>query len=212
MMRLKRKIPTFIFGVTVGLVVGAAFFVFKINDLFDKVKDSAREHITVIEQPVKNIPEQAEEKKKIREKFKINIGKSAKVNYHEVDSLIREDSNLNIATDELMSVKNVKVIRIGDNLSDGDTVAGKLANVSEVKPADLYFVEFWKTPLNSKGYRFTRNKIMLYGFVDFNDVLVYEVDKNYYIKCSGQVYRINYTSDFRKLERVMDSDLLAKIS
>jgi hypothetical protein len=212
MMRLKRKIPTFIFGVTVGLVIGVAFFVFKINDLFDKLKASAKEEITVIQQPVKNVPEQTEEKKKKRGKFKIDLGKTAKVNYHEVDSLIREDSNINIATDELMSVKNVKVIRIGDNVAGGDSLAGKLANVTDVQPADLYFIEFWKTPLNSKGYRFTRNKIMLYGFVDFNDVLVYALENNFYLKCSGQVYKISYTSDFKKMERVLDSDLLAKIN
>ena len=56
-MRLKRKIPTFVFGVSIGLIIGVAFFVFKINDLFDRIKTSASEKITVIEQPVKNIPE-----------------------------------------------------------------------------------------------------------------------------------------------------------
>jgi hypothetical protein len=210
-MRLKRKIPTFIFGVTVGLVVGVAFFVFKINDVFNKLKDSAREEITVIQQPVKNIPEEKEKKKQTREKFKINLRKTDKINYHEVDSLINEDSNINIATDELMSVKNVKVIKLGDNVT-ADSLAGRLADIEEVKEGDLFTIEFWKTPLNSKGYRFTKNKIMLYGIFDYNDVLVYSLDSSHYIKCSGQVYKISYTGDFKKLERVMDTDLLAKIN
>ncbi len=209
-MRLKRKIPTFIFGVSIGLVIGLAFFAFKITDVFNKLKDAAKEQITVIEQPVKTVETEKTEKKNDRERFKINLGKSPKINYSEVDSLIRQDSRLNIATDELLSVKNIKVIRIGDNFSS-DTLAAKLANVEE-RTSDLYFVEFWKTPLNSKGYRFSKNKIMLYGFIDYSNVLLYQLDNSFYLKASDQVYKLYYGGDFKQLERVIDSDLLAKIN
>lgn len=210
-MRLKRKIPTFVFGVSIGLIIGIGLFVFKINDLFIKLKESAKEQITVIEQPIKNVKDESDEKKNSKERFKINLRKTAKVNYSEVDSLIKEGSNINIATDELLTVKNIKIIKIGDNFSSKDTSAKKLAHVDESK-YDLYFVEFWKTPLNSKGYRFTKNKVMLYGFVDFSNISLYELDNSFYIKSAEQVYRIFYNSDFKQLERVIDTDLLAKIN
>lgn len=210
-MRLKRKIPSFIFGVSIGLVIGAAFFAFKVTDVFNKLKESAREQITVIEQPIKNVVKQEEKDKKDRERFKINFGKSAKINYSEVDSLIKKDSEINIATDELLSVKNVKVIHIGDNFSAKDTLVAKLAHVEE-STSDLYFIEFWRTPLNSKGYRFSKNKIMLYGFQDYNNVLLYKLDNSYYLKSSEQVFKLIYGGDFRQLERVLDADLLAKIN
>lgn len=211
-MRLKRKIPTFVFGVSIGLIIGVAFFVFKINDLFDRIKTSASEKITIIEQPVKNIPENEERDKiKNKERFKINMSKSPKINYKEVDSLIALDSRINVATDELLTVKNVKVIQIGDKFSGKDSLPAKLARVEESN-SDLYFIEFWKTPLNSKGYRFSKNKIMLYGFMDFNNVLLYELDNSYYIKCSDQVYKLFYGGDFKQLERVLDTDLLARIN
>ena len=210
-MRLKRKIPSFIFGLSVGLIIGVAFFVFKITDVFNKLKDSAKEQITVIQQPVKTVKTNEAEQKKDGERFKINLSKSQQVNYSEVDSLIKQDSKLNIATDELLMVKNIKSINIGDNVNAQDTLAARLAHVEETS-SDLYFVEFWKTPLNSKGYRFSKNKIMLYGFQDFNNVLLYQLDNSYYIKCSEQVYRLFYGGDFRQLERVVDVDLLAKIN
>src|SRR4051812_7117124 len=139
-MRLKRKIAPFIFGVSIGLIVGVGFFVFKINDLFNKLKDSTGGQITVIQQPVKNVTPETEAKKENHERFKINLGKNSKINYREVDSLIKEDSKINIATDELLSVKNVKVIHIGDNITDTDSVAAHLANVEEPN-SDLYFIE-----------------------------------------------------------------------
>ena len=211
-MRLKRKIPTFIFGVSIGLIIGVAFFVFKINDLFDRLKSSASEQITVIEQPIKNIPADGESsKKKNHNRFKIDLSKSSKVNYTEADSLIAIDSKINIATEELVSVKNVKIIQIGDNIAGKDSLVSKLAHVDEAN-SDLYFIEFWKTPLNSRGYRFSKNKVMLYGFMDFNNVLLYELDNSYYIKCSDQVYKLFYGGDFKQLERVIDTDLLARIN
>ncbi len=211
-MRLKRKIPTFIFGVSIGLIIGVAFFVFKINDVFNRIKTTATEQITVIEQPIKNIPSDEEsDKKKNKERFKIDLSKGQKVNYKEVDSLIAMDSRINIATDELLTVKSVKAIQIGGNDAGKDSLAAKLAHVDE-NTSNLYFIEFWKTPLNSKGYRFSKNKIILYGFVDFNNVLLYELDNSYYIKCSDQVYKLFYGSDFKQLERVVDTDLLAKIN
>jgi hypothetical protein len=210
-MSFKRKIPTFIFGVSIGLLFGVGFFLFKINDVFDRLKNTSKGQITVIEQPVKNVNVNGEEKKKDRDRFRIDLGKSKKVNYREVDSLIKEDDGINVATEELLSVKSVKVIKIGDNISGNDSLAAKLANVKE-ENSDLYFIEFWKTPLNSKGYRFSKNKIMLYGFLDYNNVLLYELDNAYYIKSSDQVYKLFYGGDFRQLERVVDTELLAKIN
>lgn len=211
-MRIRRNIPTFVFGVSIGLLAGVGFFVFKINDVFNRIKSSTAGTVTVIEQPVKNVPVPDEEtKRKNRERFKINLSKSAKVNYREVDSLIALDSKLNIATEELLSVKSVKVIKLGDNNAGNDSLVSRLANVEE-NISDTYYIEFWKTPLNSKGYRFSKNKVMLYGFQDYNNVVLYEMNSSYYVKCADQVYKLMYGADFRPLERVVDTDLLARIN
>ena len=211
-MRLKRTIPPFIFGVSIGLVIGVAFFVFKLTDVFDRLRAAASDKITVIEQPVKVVETNAKTIKKDGERFKIHLGKKNKVNYKEVDSLLNSDERINIAMEELLSVRTVKVIRIGERSAPHDTLAARLANAEELPPSNLYFVEYWKTPLNSRGYRFTRNKIMLYGFADFTNTLLYSLDNSFYLKSGDQVYRLFYSPEFKKLERGVDNDLLAKIN
>ena len=206
---MKRKIPTFVFGVSIGLLVGIGFFVLKINDLFNKLKESASEKITVIEKTVDTTDE--DEKTKNNNRFKINFKKSTKINYSEVDSLIKEDSGINIASDELLTVKNIKIIQIGEFIPSKDSSDIQKTRLDDTN-SDLYFVEFWKTPLNSKGYRFTKNKIMLYGFDDFSNLTLYEIDNSFYIKSSDQVYKLLYSSEFKQLDRVLDSELLAKIN
>jgi hypothetical protein len=208
--RFKRKIPSFIFGLSIGLVVGLSFFVFKVNEVFDKLKESAKGQITVIQQPVKNVPEITAKKQNNKDRFKVKYKKSDNPVYREVDSLISNDPDLKIAREELQSTRNVKLIHLGDR-SQTDTLAAALAGVSEDN-SEMYSVEFWKTPLNSKGYRFTKKRIMLYGFFDFDNVLVYELNGYHYVKASGLVYRVMYSSDFKALERVVDSELLAKIN
>ena len=206
---MKRKIPTFVFGLSIGLLVGIGFFVLKINDLFNKLKESASEKITVIEKTVETTDE--DEKTKNKNRFKINFKKSTKINYSEVDSLIKEDSGINIASDELLTVKNIKIIQLGEFIPSKDSSDIQKTRLDGTK-SDLYFVEFWKTPLNSKGYRFTKNKIMLYGFDDFSNLTLYEIDHSFYIKSSDQVYKLLYSSEFKQLDRVLDSELLAKIN
>ena len=206
---LKRKIPTFVFGLSIGLLVGIGFFVLKINDLFNKLKESASEKITVIEKTVNTTDE--DETTKNKNRFKINFKKSTKINYSEVDSLIKEDSGINIASDELLTVKNIKIIQIGEFIPSKDSSDIQKTRLDDIN-SDLYFVEFWKTPLNSKGYRFTKNKIMLYGFDDFSNLTLYEIDHSFYIKSSDQVYKLLYSSEFKQLDRVLDSELLAKIN
>ena len=207
--KLKRKIPTFVFGLSIGLLVGIGFFVLKVNDLFNKLKESASEKITVIEKTVNTTDE--DEKTKNNNRFKINFKKSTKINYSEVDSLIKEDSGINIASDELLTVKNIKIIQIGEFIPSKDSSDIQKTRIDDTN-SDLYFVEFWKTPLNSKGYRFTKNKIMLYGFDDFSNLTLYEIDHSFYIKSSDQVYKLLYSSEFKQLDRVLDSELLAKIN
>ena len=207
--KLKRKIPTFVFGLSIGLLIGIGFFVLKINDLFNKLKESASEKITVIEKTVNTTDE--DEKTKNNNRFKINFKKSTKINYSEVDSLIKEDSGINIASDELLTVKNIKIIQIGEFIPSKDSSDIQKTRLDNTN-SELYFVEFWKTPLNSKGYRFTKNKIMLYGFDDFSNLTLYEIDNSFYIKSSDQVYKLLYSSEFKQLDRVLDSELLAKIN
>ena len=207
--KLKRKIPTFVFGLSIGLLVGIGFFVLKVNDLFNKLKESASEKITVIEKTVDTTDE--DEKTKNNNRFKINFKKSTKINYSEVDSLIKEDSGINIASDELLTVKNIKIIQIGEFIPSKDSSDIQKTRLDNTN-SELYFVEFWKTPLNSKGYRFTKNKIMLYGFDDFSNLTLYEIDNSFYIKSSDQVYKLLYSSEFKQLDRVLDSELLAKIN
>lgn len=212
-MRFKRKIPPFVFGVSIGLLVGIAFFIFKIDDYLKKLNKPNIDNIRISEQTLtnsKNTEVEKKENKKTKKKFEVNTTNSPEINYNEIDALVKEE-DITVAQEELLSVKNIKVIDLDAN-SKKDTLTGQLAGVTSSDFPNMFFVEFWKTPLNSKGYRMTRNRVILYGLSDFSSITIYKVDDNYYLKNEDVVYKISSGTEFKPMELVNDAQLLAKIN
>ncbi len=209
-MRFKYKIPPFVFGVSIGLLAGVAFFIFKIDDYLKKFNKPNIDNIKVVEQSVSTDKVEKKAETKSDKKKSINTNNSPNINYSEVDALLKEE-DVNVAQEELLSVKNIKVINL-DADSKRDTLTGQLAGVTNSEYPNLFFVEFWKTPLNSKGYRMTRNRVILYGLSDFSSITIYKVDDNYYLKNDDVVYKISSGTEFKPMELVNDSQLLAKIN
>lgn len=208
-MQIKRKIPSFVFGVSIGLLIGIAFFLFKIDSIFNKLKSSiTSDKITVVEQKVET--DEEKQKAKNKERFKIKTNNQSRVNYKEVDSIINSDANINIAVDQLLSTKQLKAIVLNAS-TESDTLAQSIAGVNNNPISDSYTIEFWRTPLNSKGYRFIKNKIMLYGFTDHNNVLLYILNGHYFIKSFEVVYEIESNSEFQPFLRVNNADVLSKL-
>jgi hypothetical protein len=210
MLKFKYKIPPFVFGVTIGLLIGIVFFIFKIDDYIKKISKPSIESIKVTEQSVSNSFEKKDDKTS-EKKSKINTKQSPNINYSEVDALLSDESDITVAKEELLSVKNIKVIDLDANKKQ-DTLIGQLAGVSSSEYPNLFFVEFWKTPLNSKGYRMTRNRVILYGLSDFSNITIYKVEDNFYLKNDEFVYKISAGTEFKSLELVSDAELLAKIN
>lgn len=212
-MRFKYKIPPFVFGVSIGLLAGIAFFIFKMDDYLKRFNKPNIDNIKVVEQVVSDHNLEGKEShqgvNKSHTKYTISTKKSPNINYSEIDSLLKEEA-INVAQEELLSVKNIKVIDLDTN-TKRDTLTGQLAGVTSADYPNLFFVEFWKTPLNSKGYRMTRNRVILYGLSDFSSITIYKVDDNYYLKNDDVVYKISSGTEFKPMELVQDTDLLAKI-
>src|SRR5688572_4209240 len=98
-MQIKRKIPAFVFGLSIGLLIAIAFFIFKLDDYFNKFQSSVTKEVKIIEKPA--APEEKPEPKNDKERYKINTKVSPYTNYKEVDSLIKEEGGeINVAKEE----------------------------------------------------------------------------------------------------------------
>ncbi len=65
----------------------------------------------------------------------------------------------------------------------------------EYKPQQMLNVEFWKSPVNYKGYRYNTKKMIVYGMKPTDMVLI-KVKGTLYIKSAGQYYKIEENDRF----------------
>ncbi len=73
---------------------------------------------------------------------------------------------------------------------------------------NLFYVEFWESPLNYKGYRMGRNKMIVYGIeqVDFASLHIYQDE--YFLRYLNDFYPLSYTSEFKPLIPISDTELI----
>ncbi len=65
----------------------------------------------------------------------------------------------------------------------------------EYRPQMMLNVEFWKSPVNYKGYRYNTKKLIIYG-MKATDITLIKVKGVLYIKSAGQYYKIEENDSF----------------
>lgn len=84
------------------------------------------------------------------------------------------------------------------NYSKVDSISSKLADIRLKKPTK-YYVQFWKTPLNSKGYKFTNYKIILFGVEPDSNLILEKKSDDLILHANGEVWILSPNYEFTSL-------------
>ncbi|HVA98527.1 MAG TPA: hypothetical protein VNG53_06500, partial [Bacteroidia bacterium] len=235
-------IKTFLIGLLLGLLVGGGFFVFKLNDYFKDfnkfkmlLKNTKDTVITIVPMQTKIPIIEKKEKNNISTSTKVNakkvtdtipeknnisnnIAENAKTDSLSNSNLQSENTDdIVVKKDELLLTKTISIADLDAPLSKKQLKADSLlAVVSDTKdeavPTSYFQVEYWSSPLNYKGYKMSKNKILLYGMDLTADIKLFQKDGFVYLKTPDAAYKLIYTDDFRQYEKVSDKDLLAQLN
>ena len=215
-MQFQQKVPVFIFGVSVGLLAGCLFFLFKLDTYirnFNLSLLNQKQNITEQVVTLKKEDEEGKAKEKGLYKPKVEVKKEAAATSNKNESLISmnditdsayvNSESYHVLKEELISVKNlyVKTLTPEEKTSSADSLAASLAGVTNLPKEEFFMIEFWKTPLNSKGYKMTRSRLLIYGYPEKADLALVKRDDNYYLRNNKMVYRLSYSSEFKPMER-----------
>ncbi len=228
-------------GLVLGLLAGAGFFIFKMDDLLKKANlFSAASKDTIIIQQANT------EEKKNKTDFKKYIGKkdtsknsmssaeklasrySREVPIRKVmaeaDSLLRDTSlsnknqvygdNFIVRKDELLESKNVQVLTIKneETSNTSDSLLEKVSGIRNTKKAtSVLLIEYWQSPINYKGYKMTKNKVVLFGISPDDIISFFQMDGDIFMKHNQIFFRMPFTDDFRQLEKLTDASIIAKL-
>lgn len=125
------------------------------------------------------------------------------------DSSYIKSDNYQVLKEELITVKNiyVKTITPVEKVNATDSLAASLAGVTTPPAEEFFMIEFWKTPLNSKGYKMTRSRLLIYGYPEKADLALIKRNDSYYLRNNNLVYKLNYSSEFKPMERTTESGI-----
>lgn len=234
MSSFKEKSYGFIIGILVGLIVAGGFFIFKLDDYFKElnfyksVSNTFSSDTKTAESSAKEevAPKSAETKKKKKEAV-ITVDKFGedekvvKVDSNKVvkDSLTLENPSNNndvvVRKDELLSTKTLEVLNLDPvaKMNGKDSLLQKVSGIKDDRSTSKQYlnIEFWSSPLNYKGYKMSKYKLILYGVSSPEGLKIFKLEDVIYLKSSSFVYRLDATGEFKPYERITDESILNRL-
>ena len=125
-------------------------------------------------------------------------------------------SNIEVKKDRLIYVKSYTVPGIdifsGDNPGMLDSVLTDNKNSVQKKAKNILRVEFWKSPVNYKGYKKGKNKLVIFGLDQFDMISFKMLNKILYMKYISDFFQIDKTVEFKSLNPISNSQLLSQLN
>ena len=121
-----------------------------------------------------------------------------------------------VRKDEMVGAKTLEVINLNPastRTNAKDSLLQKISGVQEDKNTgkQLFNIEFWQSPLNYKGYKMSKSKIVLFGLASDEGIKVFKTDDAIYLKNMTAVYRLDYASELKPYEKISDESIISKL-
>ncbi len=154
----------------------------------------------------------------------------AQYNGHLPDSLVRDSilksqnnidinsykstGSLAVRSDKIIFAKSYNVPGIDMFLNTGADNLDTLLTDNKTRPQNksILRVEFWKSPINYKGYKISNNKLVVFGIDQFDMVSYKMVNKVLYLKYMSDYYQIDRTINFKPLVPVNSPQLISQLN
>ncbi|MCX6231843.1 MAG: hypothetical protein NTZ33_09895 [Bacteroidetes bacterium] len=220
------KFILFLIGVVVGIAIGASVVWWMQNYNFKvwfSFKGKDKQEVIQAENTTSANNPNDEKSKAIINTVKSGIQKKTDgsfnqndTNYvstnstsHNSDSIKGETNNGNsddfvIAKDELLFTRIIKVEGVNTANDKKEAALDSLLINDKTKklPSNLVKVEFWRSPINYKGYKYSGNKLVLFGIYVYENASLESRNNKLYLNYTNTFYLIENTDDFEPLMAV----------
>jgi len=125
---------------------------------------------------------------------------TVKISYSEDDIIVRRD--------ELLESRSIELITLDGKTknSKSDSLLKLIDNNGAEKTQ--YKIEFWKSPINYKGFKMIRNNIIAFGLETSENCKLYSYEQQFYLKHGNSVFKIYQTSDFQSFVKLTDESII----
>ena len=238
---MKDKVLIFIIGIFVGLLIGGGFFLLKLDDYFKELSFYKHLTLYRSDESNRGVGEEGTQKASENQgsTFKTrnqnahqdtlnrnrNLNSGSQTTHQSATDSLNSTMNsesgainsdeIVVRKDQLIATKNIEVTNLSTSLNGTrDSVLQQISDIRDDKnniARQSVSIEIWKSPINYKGYKMTRNKIVLFGISEHEDFKAYRFGDSYYLRLQQAIYKIDFTDDFRQFERVTDESIIARL-
>lgn len=116
-----------------------------------------------------------------------------------------------VKRDELIESRSLKLTVVNRTVAKGKT--DSLISVFQGSSSQSieYRIEFWRSPINYRGFKFVRNAIVTFGLDPFETSRLFQLDDKFYLKHGISVYRLFLTEKFEPFSKVIDENLIKQL-
>lgn len=120
-----------------------------------------------------------------------------------------------IKKDELLDSRIFKVVNQQNNnesTTPSDSLMAALSGIKKIETTiTSLIIEFWQSPINYKGYKMTKNKVVLFGIRSDENISFFQSEDAIFMKRDQNYYKLYFTDDFKQYEKVNDPLILSKL-
>ena len=126
------------------------------------------------------------------------------------------EEQIQIRKETLEEIRIVEVLNMSADLSNNskDSLLSKVSGVQIEKATkkNNFSVEFWQSPINYKGYKLGKNKLIVYGIMPDDFFKLIQVDNNYYMRYGNTCVKLMMNSNFNTFEKITTPEIVSLLN
>jgi hypothetical protein len=122
------------------------------------------------------------------------------------------DENIVVLKDQLLKTQKEKVIKIigqENKLNTKDSLLKKNAGIKENTINQELTIEYWQSPLNYKGYKLAKNKLIVFGISEDEPLKIFVYGNSLFLRFQGQYVKLENHQEFKSFEKYTDQEIIS---
>ena len=118
------------------------------------------------------------------------------------------DEDIIVRRDELLESRSLELIVLDGKAKSNksDSLLKLIDNNGNEKTQ--FKIEFWKSPINYRGFKMIRNNIIAFGLETSENCKLFSYEQQYYLKHGSSIYKVYLTSDFQSFTKINDESII----
>jgi len=122
------------------------------------------------------------------------------------------DENIVVLKDQLLKSQKEKVIKIigqENKLNTKDSLLKKNAGIKENNINQELIIEYWQSPLNYKGYKLAKNKLIIFGINEDEPLKIFNYGNSLFLRFQGQYVKLENHQEFKSFEKYTEQEVIS---